>query len=183
MGDIHGDSHVREVKPVAQPDQADRNEVVRNKLAKVLARLLQHQQQHDELLRPVARLEQVVRLDDALVSPVREPLVHADGVEVPHGRARHDPQSKGAVQTKVQRRVCLLHEARLLRAALDPVIYRNRPDKPLHAVLAREAQDNNVKPDKRKVACSLAIMDRPVRVGAHIRWDKRVLAIKRVREE
>jgi hypothetical protein len=178
--DVHGDSHVGEVKPIAQPNQADRNEVMRNKLAKVLARLLQHQQQDDELLRPVASLEQVVRLDDALIGAVREALVHADGVEVPHGCARHDPQPKGPVETKVQRGIRLLHETRLLRAALDAVVYRNRPDESLHAVLAREAQDDDVKPDKRKVACSLAIMDWPIRVGADVCWDKRVLAIERV---
>lgn len=85
--DIHGNSHVHKVEAVAQPDQADGDDVVRNELAPVLARLLEHQHQDNELLGPVAGLQQVVCLDDRLVRAVGEVLVHSRGVEVPDGRA------------------------------------------------------------------------------------------------
>lgn len=101
MGNVHGDSHVSEVKSVAQPYQANGDEVMRNKLVVILSRLLEHQKKDNELLRPVTSLEQVVRFDDAFVGSVREAFVHANGVEVPYRCARHDPQSERAVQTKV----------------------------------------------------------------------------------
>src|SRR5690242_10031540 len=116
---VHGNAHVGEVEAVAQPDQRERDDVVRNQLLEVLARLLQHEKQHNSLLRPVTSLQEVVRLEHALVRAVREPLVHASGVEVPHGAAAHDPDAERAVETKIQRSVGLLHEPALLGAALD----------------------------------------------------------------
>ena len=64
MRDVHREPHVREVEAIAQIDQRERDDVVPDQLLEVLARLLQHQQQHDHLLGPVRRLQQVVRLED-----------------------------------------------------------------------------------------------------------------------
>lgn len=183
MRDVHGNTHVGEMEAVAAPNQRNSDDVVAHEFLEVLARLLEHQHQHNGLLRPVARLEQVVRLDDGLVGSVREALVHADRVEVPHGRARHDPDAERAVETKVQRRVRLLHEARLLRPLFDAIANRQRAKKPLHAELAREGQHYHVEAHKGKVACSLAIVRRAMRVGAHSCWYERIARIKRVREE
>jgi hypothetical protein len=181
--DVHRDSHVGKMEAVAEPDQTDGDDMVRNQLAEILPRLLEHQQQHDELLCPVARLQQVVCLEQRLAGPVRKILVHAPGVEVPDGCARHDPEPKGAVEAKVERRVGLLHEARLLRAALDAVVDGDGADQPLHAELAGEAQHHDVEADKGKVAGALAVVQRAVRVGAHLCGDERVIAVEGVRDE
>lgn len=181
--DVHGDAHVGEVEAVAEPDQRQRDDVMRHQLLEVLARLLQHQQQHDRLLGPVARLQEVVRLENSLMRPVREPLVHAGGVEVPHGAAAHDPQAKGPVQAKVQRRVRLLHEAALLGAALDTASDGDGADEALHAELAREAQHDNVEADKGEVARALAVVRGRIAVGADGRGDQRVRGRQWVREE
>jgi hypothetical protein len=114
--DVHGQPHVRKVEAVAQPNQRESDDVMRDQLLEVLTRLLEHQQQHNHLLRPVARLQQVVRLEQGLVREVRVPLVHAGRVKIPDGRAAHDVQPERAKHGKVSGRVRLLHEARLLRA-------------------------------------------------------------------
>jgi hypothetical protein len=57
MRDVHCNAHVGKVEAVAEPDQADGDDVVRNELAEILPRLLEHQKQHDELLCPVAGLQ------------------------------------------------------------------------------------------------------------------------------
>lgn len=77
----------------------------------VFAWFFEHEEEYDGLLRPVTRLKKVVCLNDCFVCPVWEFLVHARGVEVPDRSARHDPKSKGAVESKVQSCVGLLHEA------------------------------------------------------------------------
>jgi hypothetical protein len=171
------------MEAVAEPNQADSNDVVRNELTEILPWLLEHQEQHDELLCPVARLEQVVCLDKRLIRAMREILVHACGVEVPDRCACHNPQSKGPVQPKVQGGVGLLHKARLLRATLDAIVDSHGSNEPLHAKLACEAQDNDVEADKSKVACALAIVCWSVRVCAHVCGDKRVAAVEGVRDE
>lgn len=154
--------------------------MVRNQLLEVLARLLQHEEQNNSLLRPVTSLQQVVRLENALVRAVWEPLVHASGVEVPHGAAAHDPDAERAVETKIQRSVGLLHEPALLGAALDAAGNGDGADEALHAELAREAQNDDVKGDKRKVARSLAVVCGRVGVCADRGGDEGVIAWERV---
>lgn len=91
-GDVHGNAHVGEMKAIRAPNQGNGNEVMRNQLFEIFPRLLQHQKQHDHLLRPVTGLQQIICLEDTLVRLVRESLIHASCVEVPHGRPRHNPQ-------------------------------------------------------------------------------------------
>ena len=183
MCDVHGNAHVCKVKPVAQPDQADGNDVMRHQLLEVFPRLFQHQHQHNGLLRPVAGLEKIVCLDNRLVRPVGEALVHANRVEVPHGRARHDPYAKGAVDAKVEGRVRLLHEAGLLVAVFDAKVYSNGANQPLHAVFSREAQHNGVEAHKGKVPSTFSIVQRRVGVGPHVGGDEGVVACEGIREE
>lgn len=63
--DIHGNvyrqAHVGEVETVAAPDKRDRDEMMRNQFLEVLPRFLQHQQQHNHLLGPVGRLQEIIR--------------------------------------------------------------------------------------------------------------------------
>lgn len=54
--DVHSNSHIREVKPVAQSDQRERNHMMQHQLLEILPRSLQLQHQHNRLLRPVTRL-------------------------------------------------------------------------------------------------------------------------------
>lgn len=168
------------MEAVAAPDQADSDDVVRNQLAEILARLLQHQEQYDELLRPVARLEEVVRLHEPVIRSMWKALVHGRGVEVPDRRAAHDPQAKRSVKAKVHSCICLLHEAGLLRPALDAIVYRDGSYEPLHAKFSREAQDNDIEAHKCEVACAFTVVGRCFWVRAHIGRYKRVICGERV---
>ena len=183
MRDIHGNAHVRKMEPVRQPNQRHGNDMMRNQLLEVFPRLLQHQEQHNSLLRPITRLQQIVRLDNRLVCPMRKAFIHANRIKVPHGRAAHDPDTKRTIQSKVQRGVSLLHEARLLVAVPYTEFNRNGPDEALHAELACKAQHDDVEADKSKVAAALAVMLRAIGVGAHVFGDEGVVACERVGEE
>jgi hypothetical protein len=167
VSDIHSNSHVSEMEAVAQPDERKRNDMVQHQLLEVLTRFLQLQHQHDSLLRPVRRLQQIVCLEVRLVSPVRESFVHASGVEVPHGRARHDPESERPKDGKVHGRVRLLHEARLFPTALDSCADREGSDQALHAELAGEGEDDGVERDESEVLLAFAILGRV----ADVRWE------------
>jgi hypothetical protein len=148
--------------------------MMRNQLLEIFPRCLQHQQQHNHLLGPVRRLQQIIRLEDGLMRPVRKALIHARRIEIPDGRPAHDPQAKGTEYGEVQRRVKLLHETGLLGLGPDAVADGNRPDDALHDEFTREAQDDDVEADKGEVACALAILRG--RIRGCIAWE-------RVREE
>jgi len=120
VGDVDGQAHIGEMEAVAQANEGQTDDVVANQLLDVLSRLLHAQKQHDGLLGPVGRLEEVVELEDGVVGLVREVLVHGARVEVPHGGAAHDVHARGAQEAKVERRVHLLHEAGLLAARSQP---------------------------------------------------------------
>lgn len=158
MRDVHSNTHISEMEPIAQPNKRQRDDVVQHQLLEVLARLLQLQHQHDRLLRPVCRLQQVVGLEVRLVGAVREALVHASRVEVPDGCARHDPEAERSEDGEVHGCVCLLHEARLFSTALDSGADGQGQDQALHAELAGEGEDDGVESDERKVLLALAIL-------------------------
>jgi len=160
--DIHRDTHVSEMKAITAPNQRQRNDMMQHQLLKVLARLLEHEDQHQSLLRPVARLEEVVRLEDRLVTPVGKTLEHARGAKVPHGAPTHDINPQRPEDAKIDGRVELLHEPRLLGPTLDPQPHRDRPDHALHQELAREREDDRVEEDKCKIAAAFAVLDRGI---------------------
>ena len=122
MGDVHGDTHVREMEPVAQPDERQGDDVMQHQLLEVLPRLLQLQHQDQALLRPVRGLQEIVCLEHRLVRSVRESFVHARGVEIPHRRAAHHVQAKRPEDGEVDRGVELLHEPRQLPSTSYPPI-------------------------------------------------------------
>jgi hypothetical protein len=165
--DIHSNTHICEMEPIAQPDERKCNDVVQDQLLEVLARLFQLQHQYDGLLRPVRCLQQVVGFEVRLVSTVREAFVHASCVEVPYGSARHDPESEWSKDSKVHGRVCLLHEASLLSTALDTCTNGQRQDQALHAELASESEDDSVESDESKVFLAFAILCRV----ANVSWE------------
>lgn len=170
VSNVHGNAHVRKMEAVAQPNQRQRHDMVRHQLLEVLARLLKAQQHHDALLRPVRRLEQVIKLEDGLVRAVRKGLVHAGRVKVPHGAAAHDVDARRAHAAEVERRVHLLGEALLLAAVLDAVEAAQRDQHLLHHQLARKRQHNRVKGHKGHVPEALAVVhgQRRVEVGERV---------------
>ena len=120
MRNVHRQTHVRKVKPITQPDQRQRDDMMGHQLLKVLPWLLQHEQQHAHLLQPVARLDEIVCFECSRVQSVRKAVVHGPGVEVPErGLVAHDVQAERTEDAKVYGRVGLFHEASLLRAGAE----------------------------------------------------------------
>ena len=89
MRDIDRHTHIREMKPITQPNQRQSDNVMSHQLLEILPRLLQSQTQHNKLLSPIARLQQVIRLEHALMRPMWKPLKHARCIEIPHWRSTH----------------------------------------------------------------------------------------------
>jgi len=159
MRDINRNAHIREVKPVAQSDQRERDEVMGNKLIIVLPGLLQTQNQDNSLLRPVRGLQKVIRLEHSIMRLVRKALVHGRGVEVPDWRPRHDVQTKRPEQDEVKSGIKLLHETGLLGTGLDAVRNSNGLDYPLHDELARKGENDYIEADKGDIQTTLAILN------------------------
>lgn len=165
MGDVHRQSNVGKVVAVGQRNQRQADNVVAHELLVVLARLLHAQEQDDGLLRPVGRLEQVVKLEDGLMGLVWEPLVHAGGVEVPHRRPAHDIHAPRPGDAEVDGGVHLFHEAGQLAARLEAGVARQGPQELLHDELAREGQEDDVEGDEGDVPGTLAVLHRRIRGG------------------
>lgn len=89
MRNIHRQAHIREMKTIAQPDQRQRHHMMSHQLLEIFPGLLELQTEHDRLLRPIARLQEIISLEDALVAPVREAFKHPRRVEIPHRRPAH----------------------------------------------------------------------------------------------
>jgi hypothetical protein len=138
VGDVHSQTHVGKVEAVAQRNQSQSDNVVSDQLLKVFPGLLQLQQEHNGLLRPVTRLQQVIRLEETFVLAMRESLEHGGRVEVPNIRPAHDIQPKWTKDTKVKRSVDLLHEPGGLTLSPDSAPHGQRTDDLLHDKLARE---------------------------------------------
>ena len=111
---------------------------------------------------------------------VRESLEHARRVEIPHRRAGHDVQPKGAKDGKVHCCIDLLHEAVLLYPGADVVPQGERADKALHEELAGEGEDDGVEGDKGEIQGPFAIVCRDIGFEAGVDGDERVGGVKRV---
>lgn len=162
--DIYRQAHIRKVESVAQSDKRKGDDMVTNELLEVLARLLQLQHQNNGLLRPVTRLEKIIRLENSSVLPVRKALKHSRGVEVPDIRLAHDIETKRAKNRKVHGRVDLLHEAGHLALAADSTPLSPGANQTLHEELPSEGQHNGIESYERDILLSLAIHDRAARV-------------------
>jgi hypothetical protein len=161
------------MKAVAEPNQRQANNVMSHQLLEVLARLLHAQDQDNGLLGPVGRLEEVVELDDALVRLVREVLVHAARVVVPHRRPAHHVHARGAQDSEVQGCIRLLHEACLFPLALQPRAARQGTEELLHDELAREGEYHGVEGYEGDIPRPLSVLH----------WLRRVRVWQGVREE
>ncbi len=160
VGDVDCNAHLCEVKAIAQPDQRDRKEMVQDQLLEVLPRLFQLEEQHDALLTPVARLQEIVCLEDPLVLFMGKALKHSGRVEIPQRAPRHDVHAKRSKDGKIHGRVDLLHEAGLFGSAPDATANGPRPNDALHQELSRETEHDGVEGHERNVTAPLAVEDR-----------------------
>lgn len=149
---------MREMESVAQRNERQRDDMMSDQLFEVFSRFLQLQHQNNRLLRPVARLDQIVCFEEPFQRFMRVCLKHASRVEVPDRRPSHDIQSKWTEDGKVHGRIDLFHEARLFRPSSDPTGNCHWADEALHEKLAGEGEDDDIEGHKGEIATSLAIL-------------------------
>lgn len=148
------------MKPIAQPNQRQRNDVMSDKLPVVSTWFFEPETEDQGLLGPVTRLQQIVGLEKSLVGSIRKCLVHARGVKIPNWGAVHDIQTIRAKGTEIEGGVHLFHEAILFRAGAELEPSGKGPEDALHGEFAGKGEDNNVESDKSEVFTAFAIVDR-----------------------
>lgn len=159
MRDIDSNAQVSKVEPVAQPNERQRDDMMSDKLLEILPRLLQLQHQHDRLLCPVTRLEQVKGLEERFMLPVGKTFEHGRRVEIPNVRPVHHIKTKRSEDTKVDRGVHLLHETCSLAFTADSAPNCQRTDHTLHQELASERQNNRVEGHKSNILRTFSVHD------------------------
>lgn len=117
------------------------------------------QAEHDGLLGPIAGLNQVVTLEERIVSEVRILFVKGRGVEIPHWGPAHHVQAKRAKDGEVDGGVDLLHHSALFGARSDAHVDCPRPDHALHEKFASEGEDDDIEGHKGEIACALVVED------------------------
>lgn len=158
MRNVHGESHVRKMKPVAKPNERNGDDVVCNELLEIFSGFLQLQEKHDGLLRPVGCLHQVISLEIALVSAMGKVNKHCRCVKIPYWTAAHDEKAVRAKESKVNCSVRLFHEARLFSLGLDPTRDGPWTEESLHNEFPCEGQNDHVEADKGEVTAAFAIL-------------------------
>lgn len=156
---VDGNAHVREMEPIAESYQSDRDNMVRHKLPEVFPPLLLAQHHDHDLLHPKGGLKQIIEFEDSPVGLVRVELVHAVRLKVPEPRGDfHDVEAERPDEGNVACRVHLLHEARLLASRFDTAAAGQWPEELLHDELSREGQKDGVKTHKGDVPRAFAIL-------------------------
>lgn len=148
-----------------------------DQLLEILARLLKLQHEHNCLLCPVTRLEKVVSLEQRLVLAVREVLEHGSGVEVPDIRPLHDVQAERTENTKVDRRVDLLHEPSRLALTANTTVNGEWANQLLHDELAREREHDSIECHEGNILLTLSVHDRTSRDLGWLRVGKENRAV------
>lgn len=165
--DVHTHSYIGHMEPIAQENQGEGDDMMQHQLAEIFPRFLQQQDEHDELLRPVGSFEQVVRFEQSLVRPVREPFIHPRRVEVPDWCPAHNVQSKGTEDGEINRRVELLHETAHFGTVSYSPAYAEGADESLHEEFAGESEDDCVECHEGEIFGSFTIL----RDIADVRWE------------
>jgi len=163
MSDVDSKTDVCEVEPVAQPNKGESDNVVSNKLFKVLSWLLQLQKENDSLLRPVTGLEQVIGLEKAVVRSMRKPFEHGSCVEVPDIGAAHNVKTEGTEDGKIDGGIHLLHEPGRFALSADSAVPGQRTDQTLHQKLARERENNRVEAAECNILRTFTVLNRTAR--------------------
>lgn len=159
MRNINCHSHVCEMEPITQPYQRQRHDVMPHELFEILSWFFQLQTQHYSLLRPIAGLQQIVCLENGVMTSVWESFEHTRRIEIPHRSSAHYIESQRSKNTKVHGSVDLFHEAVLLRARADSVTQGHRTDESLHEKFTGERENNNVEGHKSEVFGSFPVVD------------------------
>lgn len=157
--DVNSNAQVSKVEPVAQSDERQCYDVVTDKLLEILPGLLQLQHQHDGLLCPVTRLEQVKGLEKRFMLPVGKTFEHGRRIEIPNVRPVHHIETKRSEDTKVDRGIHLLHETCSLAFTANSTPTCQRTDHALHQELASERQNNCVEGHKSDVLGTFSVHD------------------------
>lgn len=158
MCNVHCDTNVCKVEPVAAPDESNGNDMMQNQLSKVFSRSFEHEQQYNRLLRPVTRLNEVVCLEPRVVRLVRVSDPHCVCVKVPDRGVVHDIQSNRARDTKVHCSVDLFHEAILFCALVDAAVDCPWSDDALGEEFAGKGQNDNVECHECKVGNTFVVL-------------------------
>lgn len=160
MRDVNRKPHIREMKPVTQSDQHNSHNMMPHQLFEIFPRFFQSQNKDYELLGPIARLQQIVCLEQPFVRYVRKPLEHADSIEIPNRCPTHDEKTVRTENGEVHGRVDLFHKAILLCSRPNTVGDRHGADEPLHQEFAGEGQNDDVKGHEGEVQRAFAIVCR-----------------------
>lgn len=155
---VDRNTHISEMEAVAEPNQCQRHNMMQHQLFEILPWLLQQQDQHEPLLRPVTCLQEVVGLEPRLMCPVREPFVHALHVEEPDRCPTKHIQPYRTRDGEVHGGVELLQEPALLPALSNPAVQRYRLDKPLHQKFPCKREDDSVEGYEAEVLRALAVL-------------------------
>ena len=158
MRNVDRNAHISEMEAVAEPNQCQRHNMMQHQLFEILPRLLQQQDQHEPLLRPVTCLQEVVGFEPRLMRPVRETFVHAFHVEEPDRCPTKHIQPYRPRDAKVHGGVELLQEPALLPALSNPTVKRYRFNETLHQKLPREREDDRVEGYEAKVLRPFAVL-------------------------
>ena len=173
MRNINRNPHIHKVKSIAQPNQNQRNNVMPNQFPKILSRLLELQQQHNGLLRPIARLQQIVRFEKTLVGSMRVFLEHSSCIKIPHWRPTHNIETERAKDGEIDGSVDLFHEAGLLCAGVNAAGDGEWADDSLHEKFAGERENDDVESHESKVAGTFVILNRSVGTTGSVRGNER----------
>lgn len=181
MRDVYRNTHACKVKAIAESDKRQGHHMVQDKFLEIFPRFFQNEHNHNRLLCPITRLEQIICLENALVRSMRESFEHGSGVEVPERASGHNIESKRSEYGEVECGIHLLHEPPLFGPFGDPTSYGSGADDSLHDKLPRETQDHGVKCDEGHVCLTFAIHVRSSwivgtqRVGEEDGFVKRIL--------
>lgn len=124
---------------------------------------------------PITRFQQIIRLEQALMCPVRKSFKHAGSIKVPHGCAGHDIQSERPKDEKIHGRVDLFHESVLLDAGAHVAIDSERAYHALHEKFAGKGEDDSVEGNKGEVTRAFPVMGRGTGVEAGVSGNQRVV--------
>lgn len=164
MSDVHSNTHVGEMEPVTEEDQRKSDDMVTNKLLEVFARLLQLEQQHNCLLKPVSCLQKIVCLELRCMLPMRKSFEHCGCVEIPDVGSTHDPETERAKDRKIHGSIYLLHETCNLSLSANVTVKRPWSNYSLHQEFTGEGENHGVKSDECKIFLSFAIHHRFARI-------------------
>ena len=158
MRNIHRQAHIREMKSITQPNQCQRDHMVSDQLFEIFPRLFQQQAQNNRLLRPVTRLQEIVRFESPFVTPMRKPFEHARRVEIPHRRPGHHVEPQWTKDSEIDCRVGLFHEAVLLCPTAYVPVSCQWAEVALHNEFAGEGQNDNVETHEGEIQRTLAVI-------------------------